>query len=198
MITYLNGTIAEKQPTRVVLDVGGVGYELLVPLSSCDNMPATGEECKLLTYDYVREDQHVLFGFATERERRMFTMLLSISGIGPKLALGALSGMSVRELNGAVATGDAARISSISGIGKKTAERIVIELRDKLSATDAFEAIAGADASPKDDLMVRDAITALVSLGYKQNNARKMVKRVLDHDPDVTDVEEAIRRALSE
>lgn len=189
--------MVEKQPTRAVLDVGGVGYEVLIPLSSFDRLPKTGEACRILTVDHVREDSHQLFGFMTETEREMFGLLMGITGIGPKLALSALSGLSVRDLKAAVVEGDIKRISSISGVGKKMAERIVVELRHKLSAGEALEAIAGVDDEGESKTELRDAMLALVALGYKQDDARKMVTKVTGAYPDATDVETIIKHALS-
>ncbi len=198
MITFLNGKMAEKQPTRIVLDVNGVGYEILIPLSCHDQLPSKDEICHILTYDYIREDRHQLFGFMTEEERQMFCQLMSISGIGPKLALSALSGLSVRELKTAVLSGDVKRISSISGIGPKVAERIVVELKHKIDDADAFEAIAGAEGVSAETTKMHDAVLALIALGYKQSAAQKMINDVLkkSDDKDVP-VEEIIKKALS-
>lgn len=194
MITFLDGVLDEKQPARVVMNVGGVGYEVLVPLSSLDRLPAEGERVRLLTYHHITDVSQALFGFATAEERRMFTMLLGVSGIGPKTAVSALSGLSVRELKAALVSSDIKRISSISGIGKKTAERVIVELRDKFSDGEALEAMTGTDDEPGDSRM-RDAALALVSLGYKQDDARKKIKK-LDCTPETT-VEEMIRMALT-
>lgn len=198
MITFLRGELVEKQPTRVVLDVGGVGYEVAIPLSSYERLPSTGKEVRILTVYHVREDAHLLFGFMTEAERALFGQLTAITGIGPKLALSALSGLSVRDLKAAVVEGDVKRISTISGVGKKMAERIVVELRHKLSAAESLEAVAGGtDAAGGDRGALRDALMALVALGYKQEDARKMVMRVQQDHPDVNDVERIIKIALS-
>lgn len=195
MITFLRGNIVEKQPTRAVLDVGGVGYEVLIPLSSYDRLPLIGESCYILTVDHVREDVHQLFGFMTESERDMFGLLRGITGIGPKLALSALSGLSVRDIKAAVVEGDIKRISSISGVGKKMAERIVVELRHKISAGEALEAVAGATGGG--GTYLRDSILALVALGYKQEKARDMVRKVMELKPDVDSVEAVIKLALA-
>jgi Holliday junction DNA helicase RuvA len=198
MITHLNGTLTEKQPTRIVLDVGGVGYEVLVPLSSFDRLPPPGAVCRVLTYDCVREDSHQLFGFLTEAERGMFVLLLNVNGIGPKLALSALSGLTVREMKAAIAAGDFRRLSGIPGIGKKLAERIAVELRDRIDASDALEAAAGpaSDAAGGDERL-RDAILALVALGYRQDQARKMVGDVLkDAKSGSLGTEQIIKLAL--
>jgi Holliday junction DNA helicase RuvA len=193
MITFLRGNLVEKQPTRTVLDVAGVGYEVLIPLSSFDRLPSVGDSCFIHTIDHVREDRHQLFGFMTEVERDMFTVLSGIKGIGPKLALSALSGLSVRDIKAAVVEGDVKRLSSISGVGKKVAERIVVELRHKISAGDALEAVAGTDSMP----YLRDAILALVALGYKQDKAHDMVRKVTAKHPDISSVESIIKLALS-
>jgi Holliday junction DNA helicase RuvA len=198
MISYLNGTVAEKQPTRVVLDVAGVGYEALIPLSSYDRLPAAGEPCHLLTHMHVREDAHILFGFMTDGERRMFSLLLSASGVGPKLALSALSGLSVRDLKSAIVGGDIKRLSSISGIGRKLAERIVVDLKDKISDAEALEATAGAETLTPAGSKTRDALLALIALGYKQEAARKMLQNSLGaQGAGDLSVEEIVRKALA-
>jgi Holliday junction DNA helicase RuvA len=185
MITFLDGILEEKQPARVVVNVGGVGYEVLVPLSSFDRLPPEGEKARVLIYHHITEVSQVLFGFATDDERRMFLMLLGVSGVGPKIAVSALSGLSVRELKAALIDGDVKRISSISGIGKKTAERIIVELRDKFST--------GEEAPG--DTRLRDAALALISLGYKQDDARKMVKAL--KPSAAASVEDIVRLALT-
>jgi holliday junction DNA helicase RuvA len=194
MITFLDGILEEKQPARVVVNVGGVGYEIAVPLSSFDRLPPEGGQARILIYHHITDSSQALFGFATEEERRMFTLLLGISGVGPKIAVSALSGLSVRELKAALVESDVKRISSISGIGKKTAERIIVELRDKFSAGETLEALSGAQEEPA-DRRLRDAALALVSLGYKQDDARKMIKS-LNPAAD-TAVEDLVRMALT-
>lgn len=199
MITYLRGTIAEKQPTRVVIDVGGVGYEVLIPLSSYDRLPATGETCTMLTHFHVREDLQQLFGFRSQEERAMFTQLLSITGIGPKLALSALSGLSVKDLRAAVVDGDAKRLNGIQGVGKKMAERMIVELRDTISASEALEATAGGDIDPAAAAhnLLADAMAALVALGYASDQARKMVEKALKGKQPPNRVPDIIKKALS-
>ena len=141
MITFLQGKLVEALPTQVVVEVNGVGYEVLIPLSSFDKLPAPGQPVKLLTQLIVREDAHILYGFATAAERDLFRLLINnVSGIGPKTALNILSGMNAVAFRGAVANGDVKSLSQISGVGKKTAERIVVELRDKIGAAGALEA----------------------------------------------------------
>ncbi|NQU39525.1 MAG: Holliday junction branch migration protein RuvA [Lentisphaerae bacterium] len=195
MISYLEGIVAEKQPTRVVMDVGGVGYEVFIPLCTYDRLPAVGERCKLLTHDHVREDTRQLFGFTSEDERSTFTMLLGISGVGPKLALSALSGLSARELKAAVVEGDVKRLSSISGIGKRTAERIVLELRGRIKPGEALEAVAGGDPQSSDNIRLRDTVLALIALGYQQEPARKMAMQALKGGEELG-VEDLIKRSL--
>ncbi|TAN37733.1 MAG: Holliday junction branch migration protein RuvA [Verrucomicrobia bacterium] len=197
MITFLEGTLVEKAPTRIVLDVHGVGYEVFIPLSSFDRLPDENAPCRVLIHDHLREDAHHLYGFITEAERSLFEMLRGISGIGPKTALSALSGLSVRDLKLAVVEGDVKRLSSISGIGKKTADRIVVELRHKLSEGDALEAVAGAPETGPTDLRTRDAILALISLGYKQADAQKRVREVLPGLKPSATVEDVVRAALA-
>jgi holliday junction DNA helicase RuvA len=198
MITFLHGIVEEKEPTRVVINVGGIGYEAFIPLSSYDQMPSRGSACRLLTVDHVREDLHQLFGFMSEDERSMFQQLTTVSGVGPRTALSSLSGLSVRELRAAIANRDIRRLSSIQGIGKKTAERIVVELKDKISPADALEALADSESGrPEEDMKTRDAILALVALGYRQDEGRKMVRQALEHGDAADSTEDIIRKALA-
>lgn len=194
MITFLDGKLEEKQPARVVMNVGGVGYQVAVPLSSFDRLPPAGDPCRILIYHHITDVSQALFGFCTEEERNMFTLLLGVSGIGPKIAISALSGLSVRELKAALVESDVKRISSISGIGKKTAERVIVELRDKFSSGEALEALAGAEPG---DHRLRDAALALISLGYKQADAQKMVKAYALKLDESTTVEDLVRMALT-
>ena len=196
MIAYIRGTLAEKGPDRVVLEAGGVGYELLIPVSTFDRLPREGGEAKLLAWHCVREDDETLFGFATKEEREMFLKLTQVSGVGPKIALAILSGSSIGELSLAIASGDAKRISSIKGVGKKTAEKICVELKDKVSALAALAATARRGADDKAPV-IRDAILALTSLGFGEEAANKMVTKVLADEPGVKDAETLIRLALS-
>ena len=145
MIAYIRGVLAEKDPTRVVVEAAGVGYEILVPLSTYEKLPRIGSETKLLAYHCVREDDEILFGFATADEKSLFTKLTSVSGVGPKIALAILSGSSVGEISMAIAGGDVKRLAAIKGVGKKTAEKICVELRDKVSEF-AFSGRGGAGA----------------------------------------------------
>jgi len=195
MIAYIRGTLAEKDPTRVVIEAAGVGYELTIPLSTFDRLPKTGAEAKLLAYHCVREDDETLFGFATEAEKAMFAKLTSVSGVGPKIAIAILSGSSIGELSLAIASGNAKRISSIKGVGKKTAEKICIELKDKVNAIEALAA-TGRGGKGEVSPVLRDAILALSALGFNEEAANKMVSQVIAAHPDAKDTETIIRFAL--
>ena len=195
MISYIRGTLAEKEPTRVVIEAAGVGYELTIPLSTFDRLPKTGAEAKLLAYHCVREDDETLFGFATEAEKAMFAKLTSVSGVGPKIAIAILSGSSIGELSLAIASGNAKRISSIKGVGKKTAEKICIELKDKVNAIEALAA-TGRGGKGEVSPVLRDAILALSALGFNEEAANKMVSQVIAAHPDAKDTETIIRFAL--
>jgi len=194
MIEFLEGTLVEKHPTHVVLQCGGIAFRLPIPLCAHDSLPAPGHTARVLTHLAVREDDLTLFGFATEEERLMFERLILVSGIGPKLALTALSGMSIRELKTAIVDGDVKRLSSISGIGKKTAERIVIDLRDKIGKAEIMELSSGEGPV---NTRLRDAILALVALGFKQQDAKALIDKVPGRDDPEVSVDELIRRALA-
>ena len=170
---------------------------MLIPLSSFERLPPEGAACKVLTYHHVREDAQELFGFATEQERRLFLMLYSVNGVGPKTALGVLGGLSVREIKAAIAEGDVKRLSSVKGLGRKTAEKIIVELKDKLTDGEVLEAVSGAEASSPEEMRTRDAVLALISLGYKQADALKMIKDVLPKISTNVSVEDLVRRALA-
>ena len=197
MIAYVRGVLAEKDPTRVVIEAAGVGYEILIPLSTYDRLPHDGEAVKLLTYHSVREDDEILFGFATEAEREMFAKLTSVSGVGPKIAIAILSGSSIGELSLAIASGKSKRISSIKGVGKKTAEKICIELKDKVNAIAALSAAQGEKGGNAKAPVLRDAILALAALGFSEETANKMVSDVMAAKPDLKDVEAIIKSALA-
>ena len=149
MITFVEGILDEKQPTRAVVNINGLGYEVLIPISSYEALPSEGERVRILTFLQIREDAQVLFGFCSEDEREMFKHLISITGIGPKLAVGVLSGLSVRELRAALIEGNVKQLCGISGVGKKSAERMVIELRDKFGSIEQME-LGGAITTPQD------------------------------------------------
>jgi Holliday junction DNA helicase RuvA len=177
MITFLHGKLIDALPTQVIVDVNGVGYEALIPLSSFDKLPQPGQSIKLLTQLVVREDAHTLYGFMTPEERDLFRLLVhTVSGIGPKTALNVLSGISVTAFRGAVATGDLKSLSKISGVGKKTAERIVVELKDKIGMAGAWEAASAKHGLSGDEQRINDAVLALVALGFKQIDAHDSVR----------------------
>lgn len=197
MIAFLRGRVLDKQPTRVVVDVQGVGYELHVPLSTYYCIGEEGSEVALRVYTHVREDTLQLYGFITDFERQLFERLIAISGIGPKLAVAVLSGVDPADLVSAVQRGDVARLTAIPGVGKKTAERIVLELRDKLAHV-AVPAAAGSGggATPGERLRA-DLVSALQNLGYHRPQAEKAVDSILTVTPDTT-FEQALRAALRE
>ena len=177
MINFLHGKLVEALPTTVTVDVNGVGYEVLIPLSSFDKLPLPGSDVKLLTHLAIRDDAHVLYGFVTAAEREMFRLLIhTVSGIGPKIALNILSGMNVTALRCAVSNGDVKSLSQISGVGKKTAERIVVELKDKIGAAGAWEAMSAQRALSASDQKVNDAVLALMALGFKQIEAHDSIR----------------------
>src|SRR5260221_8643614 len=197
MITFLHGKLVESLPTQVTVDVNGVGYEVLIPLSSFDKLPAPGKEVRLLTHLAIRDDAHVLYGFMTAPEREMFRLLINtVSGIGPKIALNVLSGMSVTALRGAVANGDVKALSQISGVGRKTAERIVVELKDKIGAAGAWEAMSAQRALSPADQKVNDAVLALMALGFKQIEAHESVRTAQSAMKPDAAVEDLVRACL--
>ena len=196
MIAYLRGVLAEKEITRVVVECHGVGYEAAIPLSTFDRLPAEGAEVKLYTHHEVREDAQLLFGFATKPERDMFRLVTTVSGVGPKLALAVLSGLTVGDLQLAVSQGDAKRLAAVKGIGKKTAARIVVELKDKINPIEAL-ANATAETSQEQGAVLRDAMLALAALGFSEDIARAKVQQVLDGEPGLADVETILKRALA-
>jgi Holliday junction DNA helicase RuvA len=193
MIARLRGRVWEAYPNRLVVDVQGVGYQVVVPLSTFDRLHAAeGIEVDLRTHLHVRETAHTLYGFATEEERDVFLMLIDrVSGIGPAIAMAVLSGMPVNRFKQCVVAGDVSELSRIKGLGKKTAERIVLELKDKVGVTDTWQDAASGQVSAA----AADAELALLALGFKQVDARKALRKVLDKEPDAT-AEALIRGAL--
>src|SRR5437899_2154836 len=198
MITFLDGKLVKALPTQATVELGGVGYEVFIPLSSYDKRPSAGQPAHILPHLQVREDAHVLYGFMSVAERDLFRLLVNnVSGIGPKLALAVLSGMSVANFKNAVVNSDVSAISKISGLGKKTAERIVLELKDKLGVAAAWEAASAAHAPTAEETQVNDAVLALISLGYKQEDAHKAVKQAIAAAGGKTQsAEELVRQAL--
>lgn len=193
MITSIKGTLTEISPTDITIDVDGVGYEILIPLSSFDRLPKAGSECKVLTYLHVRENILQLYGFVTHGERDLFRLLITVSGIGPKTALAILSGMSIENLRNAIASGDTELLGEIPGIGKKTAQRIIVELKERIGGV----TIKLPKPIPKEEeIIVNDAIRALLNLGYKQLPAQAAVEKALAETRDKIKLEELLKKAL--
>lgn len=185
MIAQLTGTLVSKDPAAVVVDVGGVGYAVGVPVSTLSQLPVIGETVVLYTHQHVREDQLALFGFASEAEQRLFRQLISVSGIGPKVALAILSVSSPDDIRAAIASSDTAFIAQVPGIGKKTAERVVIDLKDKVEMVTSAGSPRGTD----------EVVEALVGLGYSRPDARAAVSKV---SASTTETDELVRAALKE
>ncbi len=197
MYRYISGTLAEKSPTSVTIDVHGIGYQLIVPLSTNHKIPQVGAHIKLLTHFVVREYVQQLYGFTTEEELDLFRMLIGVSNIGPKMAMTILSGIGIRELRQAIVDGAVPVLSAISGIGKKTAERVIIELREKIILDEPR--IGGSHKRIEgEESLVQDSVQALVSLGYKKHDAKTAIQKVLSmqsHDEKLK-VEDLIRQSL--
>src|SRR5205814_6948537 len=198
MITFLRGRLAHALPTQATIDVGGVGYEVFIPLSSYDKLPGVGQPIEILTHLHVREDAQILYGFMSAPERDLFRLLVNhVSGIGPKLALAVLSGMSVTHFKAAVVNNDVVSLSKISGVGKKTAERIVLELKDRVGVAAAWEAASAAHAPTPEQEQANEAVLALIALGYKQVEAHRVVRDFQEKQPG-KNAEELVRLALKQ
>ena len=197
MIAYLRGRVVDKQPNRVIIDIQGVGYDVHVPLSTFYEIGEEGSEASLHVYTHVREDALQLYGFLTTLERQLFERLITISGIGPKLAIAALSGMDPRELLLAVQRADVARLTSIPGVGKKTAERIVLELKDRLAQLVISTAADAPQAPTGPDRLRADVLSALQNLGYHRPQAEKAIESAVTSMTDPT-FEDALKSALRE
>ncbi|MBK6314446.1 MAG: Holliday junction branch migration protein RuvA [Blastocatellia bacterium] len=197
MIAHLTGTILSKQPNAVVIDVSGVGYEVTIPVSTFYELGEVGAQASLRVHTHVREDAIMLFGFRTGREKELFLRLTSVSGIGPKLGITFLSGTSPDDLIAAIRSNDLARLVSIPGVGRKTAERVVIELRDKIGQLALLDSdVASAPSTTVDvDATRDDVVAALVSLGYQKALAEKIVAKVLEVESNRT-IEHVLRQAL--
>jgi Holliday junction DNA helicase RuvA len=201
MIAHLNGTLLSKSPQSVVVDTAGVGYHIHVPLSTFYQLPDEMETVSLHVYTHVREDMLQLFGFQTETEKEIFLLLISVSGIGPKLALNILSGIEIAELLSAIVSADSERISAIPGVGKKTSQRITLELKEKVS-----DIAEGIEVRPQEKVQIRnkeifdDALSALINLGYPSKPAKIVLENVLRNDNDInldTLLKEALRNLAS-
>ena len=201
MIAHLSGTLLSKQATSVILDVSGVGYEVTIPLSTFYDLEDAGSTVQLRIYTHVREDALQLFGFKTARERELFLKIISVSGIGPKLGITLLSGMSADEMIASIRTNNLARLTLIPGVGRKTAERLIMELREKVAdlSSAQLEEELGAkqevSAETTEDTVRADALSALLNLGYQRSGAEKSIEAALGEGGDIT-VESVLRRSL--
>lgn len=201
MIAFLSGTVLSKQATTAIIEVGGVGYEVAIPLSTFYELGDVGTAAQLRIYTHVREDTLQLFGFKTARERELFLHLISVNGVGPGLAIKLLSGMSADELVASIRTNNLARLVSVPGVGRKTAERLVVDLRDRIAALSTpameqeFAAKGATGARTPEDAVRDDAISALANLGYQKSAAEKAVKTAMDEGGDLS-VELILRRSL--
>lgn len=197
MISYIKGTLVEKTPARIVIENNGIGYEIFIPLSSYQAIGEVGSEVEVYTYLYVREDQHTLFGFSTPEERKVFQMLISVSGIGPRSAIGILSGISVEDFYDAISGEKVDILTAISGIGRKTAQRLIVELKNRVD--EERIRIAAPTAKVACNTAVDEAIQALVALGFTRQQSRKAVDRCLSEleaKGQEIEVEELVRNAL--
>src|SRR5215207_7084785 len=200
MIAHLSGTLLSKQATSVIVDVSGVGYEVTIPLSTFYDLEDAGSNVQLRIYTHVREDTLQLYGFKTARERELFLKLISVSGIGPKLGITLLSGMSADEMVASIRTNNLARLTLIPGVGKKTAERLIVELREKVAELSSAQLEEELGAKPEstevtEDSVRSDALSALLNLGYQRSAAEKAIDGALGEGGDIT-VESILRRGL--
>ena len=193
MIGRLKGILLEKQPPAILIDVQGVGYELEASMSTFYHLPECGETITLHTHMVVREDAQLLYGFFSSSERLMFRTLIKISGVGPKLALTILSGMSAEDFSRCILEGDSKALTQLPGVGKKTAERLVVELKDRIEKDDSIKLPGAATTLEKHENPVNDAVSALISLGYKAQQASQMIRNM---DVEDKSTEEIIRAAL--
>jgi holliday junction DNA helicase RuvA len=200
MIVFLKGILSLKTPTWIEIDVGGVGYGLTIPLSTYDRLPEVGHEVRLSTYLHVREDILSLYGFSKSAERELFMLLITVSGIGPKVATAILSALNEEEIEKSILSEDIRTLCSVPGVGKKTAERMILDLRDKMRkrahAHDPAQPHLGASREIQD--MAEDSISALVTLGYHPVESRKVISQIIKKDPNPQGVEFLIRTALRE
>lgn len=195
MIAYVSGTLARKAPTEAVVEAGGLGYLVHIPASSFERLPEVGRPVKLITHYHVRDDAHQLYGFATEAERALFRTLIGVSGVGPRLGLAALSALPPEALRDAILEGDTGQLTRIPGVGKRTAERLILELRDRLADVPGLEA-PGVAASGEGAAVRADARAALESLGLARAEAERRIRKVLRDGPAPASAEELIRLAL--
>ncbi|MDZ4698123.1 MAG: Holliday junction branch migration protein RuvA [Rhodothermales bacterium] len=198
MIAYVSGTLIDKKPTEALIDVHGVGYAILIPTSTYEQLPEEGKPARLFTHFHVREDAHQLYGFATVAERSLFDEMLAVSGIGPRLALAALSAMRPAELRDYLIEGNVGMITRIPGVGRKTAERMVVELKDRLVKLDLPGAGVLSDPSDTRAEARSDALAALEALGLNRATAERSLRLVLRNNPGIQSAQELIRLALRE
>ena len=197
MIRFLKGMLIEKHPTAVIVESGGIGFEIVIPLSTYSQLPIVNERIQLHMHLHIREDAWQLFGFWTAEERALFKLLVSIPGIGPKLGITILSGIGIANFKRAVVQRDIASLTGISGIGRKTAERIIIELKEKITIDKECMTDEALPLVETEDVLVKDSVTALVSLGYKKQQALTGVKKILaQENKEQLTVEDVIRRSL--
>ena len=200
MYAYVSGALAEKKPTEAIIEAGGIGYRLQIPASSFDKLPAVGKPAKLLTSFVVREDAQTLYGFASDAERSAFETLTAVSGVGPKLALAALSAMSPAELQSTVVSGDVAMLTRIPGVGKRKAEKLIVELKDKFADLEGLEPVGalGGGGDSANAQARADARAGLEALGLARADAERRLRKVLRANPDAPSAEDLIRLALRE
>jgi len=197
MYDFLAGKIVRKDPTRLVLEVNGVGYDLAIPLSTFHALGAAGESVRIWTHLVVREDSHQLFGFKAEEERMVFRLLLSVTGIGPKMSLAILSGIGTNELRKAIIDGSIPTLTAVSGIGRKTAERLIVELREKILLLEPRASAPASGRKDHNEQLVEDSLEALVSLGYRRPEAKQAVQKVLAEKETISlSLEDLIRASL--
>ena len=193
MIAQVKGILLEKSPTRVVLDVNGIGYEIYIPVSTFEKLPELGKPTQLLTHLHVREDILNLYGFWNDKDRKLFQLLISVSGVGPRVAIAVLSGVSADQFVKAVANENLSILTKVPGIGKKTAQRLIMELKDKLTKGVGISQIP---TSTDKINVIDEAVSAMVSLGYRQFEAQKIVEKVVRSEGELLSVEILIKKAL--
>lgn len=197
MIAFLSGKLVDALPTQITVEVNGVGYEVLIPVSSFARLPEKGRDVHILTHLVVREDAHILYGFVSPAERELFRLLINtVSGVGPRIALNVLSGMSPSVFRRVVAAGDVRALSQINGVGRKTAERIVVELRERIGTSDICHTAVEQDSLSEDDKRFGDTVLALVALGFKQSEAGEAARSALVMLGDTATVEDIVRACL--
>ena len=196
MISYLKGKLVDKTPTRLILDVNGVGYDIHITINCSKQIGVVNDEITILTYLYVREDILQLFGFISDEERQLFLHLISTPGIGPKKALAILSGTNVNDLQRYIIEENLAALTSLSGVGKRTAQRLIVDLKEKLTPTYQAEQIIPSNLIQEKRNLIDEATLALISLGYNQISARKAILNIIDQEPDKINLEDLIKKAL--